>query len=62
MFGNVKSGIRPLTSEWVRVVLAARVQLWFKGVPQLLEIRIELIKIVRDLEQRVSFVKGVSQP
>lgn len=30
-------------------------QLWFKGVPQLLAIRIELIKIVRDLEHRVSF-------
>lgn len=55
MFGNGKSGVRPWTSEWLSLVIAPGVQLWFKGVPQLLAIRIELIKIVSDLEHCVSF-------
>lgn len=37
------------------VAMAQGVQVWFKGVPQLLAIRIELIKIVGDLEHSVSF-------
>lgn len=37
-----------------------RMQLWFKGVPQLLEIGREPIKIVCDLEHCVSFSKELA--
>lgn len=58
-----ESGVscRASTSLWERAVMAPGVQLWFKGLSQLLEIRIELIKIVGDLEHCI-FLKGVGQP
>lgn len=40
---------------WETQLLQEQAQLEFKGVPQLLVIRIELIKIVGDLEHCVSF-------
>lgn len=43
--------------QWTR---APRMQLWFKGVPQLLEIGREPIKIVCDLEHCVSFLKELA--
>lgn len=51
----------PIRSEdqtvcgWETQLLQEQAQLEFKGVPQLLVIRIELIKIVGDLEHCVSF-------